>query len=111
MAKNIAQKSNGISLAIVLLLFGGCALAFHARCLDTAIYQAQTFADKGYEVRIAYGSFYRNGEKRYYVQAQAKVDGKWESLESDTLILVGRRHNFIVKEYLMLEETKNRWKR
>lgn len=49
------KKGIGLSFIIILLLFGGCALAFYARCLDTAIYQAQTFADKGYEVRIAYG--------------------------------------------------------
>ena len=100
-------KSVGIFL-IVILLLGGCALAFHARCLDTAIYQAQTFKDKGYEVRIAYG---KTPDGTAHVQAQGKINGKWEWLESDTLIMVGCKDNFIVEENLSLKEAKRRWKR
>ena len=99
-------KSVGIFL-IVILLLGGCALAFYARCLDTAIYQAQTFEDKGYEVRIAYGRV-PNGKP--HVQAQAKINGEWEWLQNNTLIMVGRKDNFIVEENLSLKEAKRRWR-
>ena len=101
------QRTSGISLVIILLLFGGCALAFHARCLDNAILQAQTFKDNGYEVRIAYGKT-PNGTA--HVQAQAKINGKWEWLVNDSLIIVGRKDNFIVKKTLSLQEVKRRWK-
>ena len=93
-------------LIVILFLFLGCAIGFHARCLDTAIYQAQTFKNQGYEVRIVYGKTL-NGIA--HVQAQAKVDGEWEWLESATLIMVGRKHTFTVKNNLSLKEAKRRW--
>jgi len=101
------QRSNRISLVIILLLFGGCALAFHARCLDNAILQAQTFKDNGYEVRIAYG---KRPDGTMHVQAQAKIKGKWKWLKDSTIAETGVKHNFVVRENLSLEETKKRWK-
>ncbi|GAI94433.1 unnamed protein product, partial [marine sediment metagenome] len=96
------------AIIFVLFLLHGCGPAFHAPCLDTAILHAQTFKDKSYEVRIAYGKTFTG---KWHVQAQVKVKDEWKWLVSDTFIMTGRKHNFTIKKNLTLEETKRRWRR